>query len=108
MLTVAAAVALFTGGIGVVAHAAPAAPGVIDQVDDAAGAPCVVTGYSWHARQEMAAENITSDYVEQVVLNTCHSAKWQKGNKTWKYTTGRGGLSVVANGNGYVVTVWRN
>lgn len=70
-----------------------------------AGAPCFVSGYSLHAQEQMAARRITSDHVENVVHGTCSRAKKQS-NKTWKYTDRK--ITVVANGNGYVVTVWRN
>ncbi|WP_405160729.1 hypothetical protein OG203_30700 [Nocardia sp. NBC_01499] len=108
-MLVTAAAALFVGGsAGLAAQAAPPAPAAVDPIIQAASAPCFVSGYSWHAEQEMNAENITSDYVEHVVQTTCHSAQWQSGKKNWKYTTGRGGLTVIANSNGYVITVWRN
>ena len=68
-------------------------------------APCLVTGYSYHAQQEMAADGISSDYVEQVVHDTCGSAKRQ-GNGNWRFQTRY--ITVITNNNGYVVTVWRN
>lgn len=67
-------------------------------------APCIVTGYSWHAEQEMAADHIGSDYVEHVVYTRCRTARRQS-NGTWKYTDGK--IAVIANNNGYIVTVWR-
>lgn len=71
----------------------------------AAGAPCIVTGYSLHAEEEMAADSITSDQVESVVHSTCSKARKQS-NGTFKYTNGK--ITVIANSNGYIVTVWRN
>lgn len=70
-----------------------------------AGAPCIVTGYSLHAEQEMAADHITSDHVETVVYNTCSRAKKQS-NGRYKYTDGK--ITVIAEPSGYVVTAWRN
>jgi hypothetical protein len=74
-------------------------------VQAAAGAPCVVTGYTLHAQQQMAARNISSDQVENVVHDTCSRATWRQSNSTWQYTDGR--IRVSANTNGYVVTVIR-
>jgi hypothetical protein len=70
-----------------------------------AGASCIVTGYTLHAEQEMAADSIGSDYVETVVHNTCGKAKKQS-NGRYKYTDGK--ITVIAEPSGYVVTVWRN
>ncbi|MFD1044438.1 hypothetical protein ACFQ1S_01940, partial [Kibdelosporangium lantanae] len=70
-----------------------------------AGASCIVTGYTLHAEQEMAADSITSDHVENVVHNTCSRAKKQS-NGRYKYTDGK--ITVIAEPSGYVVTVWRN
>lgn len=70
-----------------------------------ASAPCVVTGYSLHAMDEMAADRIGSDQVENVVHSTCSRARRQS-NNTWRYTNGK--ITVIANNNGYIVTVWRN
>ncbi|MEO5875295.1 MAG: hypothetical protein ABIS86_05080 [Streptosporangiaceae bacterium] len=97
-----AAILLFASGG--VAAAAPAI-GSAHEVATRAGASCIVTGYSLHADQEMAADGISSDYVEQVVYQQCRSAKKQ-GNGTWKYTTKY--ITVIANSNGYIITVWRN
>jgi hypothetical protein len=77
------------------------APGSVTTL---ASAPCVVTGYSLHAMDEMAQDHIGSDYVETVVHNTCHGARKQK-NGTWLYTDGK--ITVIANNNGYIVTVCR-
>jgi hypothetical protein len=75
------------------------------QVQAAGRAPCVVTGYTLHAEQQMAARNISSDQVENVVHDTCSRATWRPSNSTWQYTDGR--IRVSANTNGYVVTVIR-
>lgn len=86
-----------------IAQAAPPEPA--QQLQVQAGAPCFVSGYSLHAQEQMAARRITSDHVENVVHGTCSRAKRQS-NGTWKYTDRK--ITVVANNNGYVVTVWRN
>jgi len=97
----AATVVLFLGG-GAAAHAAapPAAPstGRAQPVELRAGAPCVVTGYSLHAQQEMDKDHIGSDYVENVVYEYCRRATWQKHKKTWRYTDRK--IVVIANTNG--------
>ncbi|WP_182873783.1 DUF4258 domain-containing protein [Microbispora sp. H10670] len=69
-----------------------------------AGAPCIVTGYSLHAAEEMAKDSITGDQVEDVVYTTCSRAVKQT-NGNWKYTKGK--IVVICNNNGYVVTAWR-
>lgn len=70
-----------------------------------ASAPCIVTGYSLHASEEMAVDSIGSDEVENLVYSGCSSAKWQKKKKTWKYQNRK--LVVIANSNGYIVSAWR-
>jgi hypothetical protein len=99
-LGVLAALFISTG----IAQAAPVAPPE-PTVHVQAGAKCFVSGYSYHAQQQMAARRITSDHVENVVHSTCSRAKKQS-NGTWKYTDRK--ITVIANDNGYVVTVWRN
>ena len=95
-------VALATALSAAAAGAAPvtaAAPAI-----RAAGASCIVTGYTLHAEEEMAKDSIGSDYVETVVHNTCHQAKKQS-NGRYRYTDGR--IVVIAEPTGYVVTVYR-
>lgn len=70
-----------------------------------AKAPCVVTGYTLHADQQMASRRITSDYVENVVYKYCSRAKFRASNSTWQYSDGK--IVVSANSNGYVITVIR-
>lgn len=102
-----AALAFFTGVATFGAVGAQAAtdtqpsPGVTMS----AGAPCFVSGYSYHARQQMQARGISSEYVDEVVRTQCGNAKWQKSNQTWLYTTRY--IGVVTNTNGWVVTVFR-
>jgi hypothetical protein len=94
-------------GAGAANAATPVSPAVnrVQPAELQAGAPCVVTGYSLHAQQEMAKDHIGSDHVENVVHDYCHRATWQKSKKTWRYTDRR--IVVIANVNGYVVTAWR-
>lgn len=93
-------------GASQVAYAADQAPDVGQhQTVALPGAPCVVTGYSFHAQQQMAARKITSDEVESLVHYTCNSATWQGPPKnTWLYLGKR--IGVAANDNGYVVTAF--
>lgn len=106
-LTVGAVIVLATGaGVAQAANAAvELGTTTTGSVVILASAPCIVTGYSLHAMQEMAADHIGSDQVETVVHNTCSRARKQS-NGTWKYTDGK--ITVIANDNGYIVTVWRN
>ncbi|WP_329079855.1 MULTISPECIES: hypothetical protein [unclassified Streptosporangium] len=69
-----------------------------------AGAPCIVTGYSLHAAEEMLKDSITGDQVEDIVYITCSRAVKQS-NGNWKYTKGK--TIVIRNNNRYVVTAWR-
>lgn len=69
-----------------------------------AGAPCIVTGYSAHALEEMARDSIGTDTVEDIVYRTCSKAVKQK-NGNYKYTTAS--IVVVCNPQGRVVTAWR-
>lgn len=69
-----------------------------------AGAPCLVSGYSIHAAEEMAKDRISAEQVEDIVFTTCRRAVKQK-NGNWKYTKGK--IVVICNNNGYVVTAWR-
>jgi hypothetical protein len=77
-------------------------PGI--EAHAASGASCVVTGYTLHAMQEMAADGIGSDYVEDVVHSKCSSARKQS-NGRYFYTDGK--IVVIAEPDGYVVTVYR-
>ncbi|WP_214408481.1 DUF4258 domain-containing protein [Sphaerisporangium fuscum] len=70
-----------------------------------AGAPCIVTGYSSHALDEMAADHIGTETVENIVYNTCSRARKQS-DGTYKYNAG-GKIVVICNAQGRVVTVWR-
>jgi hypothetical protein len=66
-------------------------------------ASCIVTGYSLHAQEQMAARGITSDEVENVVYYGCDRAVPQS-NGTYRYDGQRIGVSV--NPAGYVVTAY--
>ncbi|GAA3037647.1 hypothetical protein [Streptosporangium longisporum] len=105
---VIAASLLSVGVLLVAAPAATAAPvitsGVGTEMQIEAGAPCIVTGYSLHAAEEMAKDSITGDQVEDIVYTTCSRAVKQS-NGNWKYTKGK--IVVICNNNGYVVTAWR-
>lgn len=107
-----AAVAVAVFGAAGTAQAVPSASdraGVVQldigQGDLRAGAPCIVTGYSYHAQQMIAERRISSDHVESVVYSTCSGAKRQS-NGTWRYRSKA--ITVITNDNGYVITVWRN
>ncbi|MFE0153536.1 DUF4258 domain-containing protein [Nonomuraea sp. NPDC059007] len=67
-------------------------------------APCVVRGYSNHALEEMAADGIGTELVENVVYNTCSRAVKQS-NGNYKYTSGK--IVVIVSPRGIVVTAWR-
>lgn len=96
---------LFSGSI-TAAHTSdirPVANGY-SEVFPLASAPCTVYSYSWHAKQEMAADSITEPTVQDVVYSTYNRATRQA-NGTWKYN-GRT-IVVIMNTNHNVVTVWR-
>jgi hypothetical protein len=99
--------ALFVAALPAAAatHSPSIAPQAEAPVVILVSAPCIVTGYSLHAAEEMEADSLTADTVEDVVYNTCSRARRQS-NGTWKYTQGR--ITVVCNDNGYVVTAWRD
>lgn len=106
-LVAGAVIVLATGaGATQAANAAvePAGTTATGSVAILASAPCIVTGYSLHAMQEMTADHIGSDQVETVVHNTCNRAR--RSNGKWRYTDGK--ITIIANNNGYIVTVWRN
>lgn len=70
-----------------------------------ASVPRFITGYSFHCSEEMAKDSITGPEADNVVATKYSSARYNRTDKTWKYT-GRT-VVVVLNNNGYCVTAWR-
>lgn len=105
-LTAAATIALaIFAGAAQAAYGTDQVPKTLPTVLAAAEAPCVVTGYSWHAQQGMAARKITSDEVENLVHFNCGSAKWQgPPYNSWLFLGKR--IGVTTNDYGYVITVF--
>lgn len=69
-------------------------------------APRYVTGYSYEAQKRMSQRGVSSNSVEDALFYSYKSAKWQGAPKnTWLYKWGK--ITVAANDDGYVATVWR-
>lgn len=94
-------------GFGAVQLAAvPAGAATVSASRAAAStAPCIVTGYTLHAKERMVEKHVTTKDVETIVHDTCRQAVYQP-NGRYKYTVGK--VGVIALPSGYVVTVWRN
>lgn len=72
-----------------------------------AAGPCVVNGFTNHAKLRMSERDIGEGEVRESVAVHCDTGIDQ-GDGTWRYESTSGFLpTVVLNNDGFVVTVWR-